>query len=195
MSKLPPDTSNGYESIADVFMANRTINSGAATVKHWSKCLNPHASVLDIGCGFGATYTENLINQGVDYYAIDASESLLNIFQKRFPNTQTCCETVEDSDFFKQKFDAVIAIGLLFLLDEPAQLALLHKVAESLKTGGQFLFTSPYQVCEWVDVLTGRKSISLGRQQYIDVMHQRGLCLKEELTDEGGSHYFGFVKS
>ncbi|MFZ9585558.1 MAG: SAM-dependent methyltransferase, partial [Pseudohongiellaceae bacterium] len=91
--------------------------------------------------------------------------------------------------------DGVLSIGLIFLLSEKAQISVLHKIAVSLKAGGRFLFSSPYQVCEWDDLSTGRKSRSLGRERYVSILEVHGMSLVNEYTDEGESHYFEFQKN
>lgn len=189
------DLSSGWESIADRFIASRNTHFGTATVEKWSKSLKPGASILDIGCGFGATYSQTLINTGFNLYGIDASFTLLEEFQRRFPNVPVKCEAVEDSNFFNRKFDGIIAIGLMFILSEQAQLRVLQKVGESLNSRGRFLFTSPWQACLWKDTLTGRESQSLGKETYVKALSKQGLSLVAEYSDEGENHYFDFVRT
>jgi hypothetical protein len=52
------------------------------------------------------------------------------------------CAAVEDSDFFGRTFDAVVAVGLFFLLDAGIQRRLVAKVAAVLQSGGRLLFTA-----------------------------------------------------
>lgn len=193
-SKLNADQSNGWESIADNFIANRNSNIGIKTVETWVKTLTPGTTVLDIGCGFGIPITEILINAGLNVYGIDASQTLIKEFQRRFPNVMVACEAIETSNYFNLKFDGVIAIGLIFLLSERAQLKVLQKVSKALNNKGKFLFTTPCQACTWKDILTGRKSQSLGKEVYVNELSKQGLVLVGEYTDEGKNHYFDFSK-
>ncbi len=128
-------------------------------------------------------------------YGIDASKTLINEYQKRFPGVQARCEAAEDSHFFDKEFDGVLSVGLIFLLSSENQHLVLQKMAVALKEGGRLLFTSPYQICEWDDLLTGSKSMSLGREMYINLLLQYGLSLTNEYTDEGGNHYYDFQKN
>ena len=193
-SELNIDQSNGYESIADNFVANRNIKIGVNALETWVKSLTQGATVLDIGCGFGIPYTELLINAGFNVYGIDASQTLINKFRRRFPNVIVACEAVETSNFFNLKFDGIIVIGLIFLLSEKAQQKVLLKISKALNNKGKFLFTAPFQACSWKDVLTGRKSQSLGKEVYVNELSRQGLNLAGEYTDEGGNHYFDFNK-
>jgi len=189
------DLSNGWEVKSKEFMSIATRNTGANTVKNWSKCFPIRYSILDIGCGFGGSYTKNLIENGAEVYGIDSSNTLIEEHKKKFTEAIVRCEAAEDSTFFNKEFDAVIAIGLIFLLSRENQILVLQKMAKALKEGGRLLFTSPYQICEWDDLLTGLKSQSLGKEAYMDILQEHGLSLVNEYTDEGENHYYDFQKN
>lgn len=188
------DASNGWDAIAGQFIANRDPGTGVAVVEAWCRLLPQAATVLDLGCGFGVPHTRSLLDKGFAVYAIDAAPSLISEFQRRFPGTPVRCEAVEQSDFFQRCFDAVTAIGLLFLLSAEDQKQVLRRAANALNPGGRLLFTAPWQVCEWDDLLTGRRSRSLGREVYVQELAGQGLVLAAEYSDEGENHYFDFVR-
>lgn len=135
-----------------------------------------------------------LMNDGFVIYGIDASPSLTAAFRRRFPHAQLACEAVEDSRFFGRRFDGIIAVGLMFLLPAEAQREVIRKVALALNPGGRFLFTCPAQACTWTDVLTGRRSLSLGVEEYEAVLSSVGLPAVAEYLDEGDNHYYGACK-
>jgi len=191
---VPLDHSNGYETVSEDFISIRSKSStGVSTVRDWTKYLSRGGAVLDLGCGHGMPISEALIEEGFTVYGIDASPSLIAAFSSRFPNTSVECSAVEDSQFFCRKFDGVIAWGLMFLLAPDVQATLIHKVALALKPGARFLFTAPCQVCEWLDSLTARKSVSLGSDTYRKLVESEGLALVGETEDEGMNHYY-FVR-
>jgi SAM-dependent methyltransferase len=190
----PADRSNGYEAVAGDFMSIRSRSSiGMATVRDWAKSLPIGGSVLDMGCGHGVPISEALIDEGLAVYGIDASPSMIAAFSGRFTNIPVECGAIEDSRLFDRRFDGVIAWGLMFLLAPDVQIALIHKVALTLKPGGRFLFTAPHQACEWLDNLTGQKSVSLGSDTYRKIIESEGLALVGETKDEGQNHYY-FVR-
>lgn len=189
------DLSNGWDALASEFIVNRSTDIGRETISNWSKFMKTGHSILDVGCGFGGPYTQGLIDQNIELYGVDASKSLLEEHQRRFPSVVTKCESAELSSFFDQEFDGILSVGLMFLLSQEAQITVLQKMALRLNEGGRLLFTSPYQVCDWDDLLTGKKSRSLGRDVYESILHQQGLILINEYTDEGESHYFDFQKN
>lgn len=178
------DRSEGYEDAAEQFMAARS-DIGAAFVRSWAlDNLPPSSSIADVGCGSGVPISQALIEDGFKVFGIDASPSLLAAFRRRFPDAQSACEAAQDSVFFHHTFDAAVSIGLLFLLTADDQRKVFHRVANALRPGGRFLFTAPWQICEWQDVLTERRSRSLGEKEYKRLLAESGLrlvgCHEEE---------------
>ncbi|WP_349363843.1 MAG: class I SAM-dependent methyltransferase [Roseitalea porphyridii] len=185
------DTSNGYEAVADAFVAARSgSTTGLAIIRQWAASLPAGGTVIDIGCGSGEPVTAALLDAGLTVSALDASPALVEAFRRRFPDVEVACEPAERSRFFGRRFDGAVAVGLMFLLPEHAQRTLIGNVAGALKPGGRFLFTAPRQVCAWDDVLTGRRSASLGAEEYVRILDEAGLHLVAEHVDEGENHYF-----
>lgn len=189
------DPSNGWEAVAREFISIASRDIGAATIMSWCRFLAPGQAVLDVGCGFGGSYTKGLLEQGIEVYGIDAAETLILEHQKRSPQALVRCEPAEVSSLFNREFDGVLSVGLIFLLPREQQRMVLEKMAASVKAGGRLLFSSPCQMCDWHDLLTGQKSVSLGREMYIKILQRHGLKLFAEYTDEGENHYFDFKKA
>jgi cyclopropane fatty-acyl-phospholipid synthase-like methyltransferase len=184
-----PDRSNGWEAVASRFTAQRS-SIGAATVRAWCRALPTGASVLDLGCGTGVPISEALMDEGCVVRGVDASPSLVTEFQGRFPRVPVACEPAEESEFFGETYDGIVAIGLLFLLQSDVQQAVIRRVAAALKPSGRFLFTAPVQTGAWVDVMTGRQSVSLGDEAYRSALSGVGLRVIGEYVDEGENHYY-----
>jgi 2-polyprenyl-3-methyl-5-hydroxy-6-metoxy-1,4-benzoquinol methylase len=189
-----PDESNGYEAIAEEFTRTRTMSIGPTVVRQWAKSLQPGASVLDLGCGFGLPISETLLHDGFAVHGVDASKTLVSKFRERFPHVPVECNSVERSAFFNRTFDAVVAWGLMFLLPVETQCDLIAKVARTLNGNGKFLFTSPRQGCSWTDAMTGLPSISLGHDTYMGELTAYGLALIGNDEDEGSNYYYFAVK-
>lgn len=188
------DSTNGWEAIAKEFISIANRDIGADIVETWTNSFRAGQSILDVGCGFGGSYTQSLIDNGVMVFGIDASKTLIKEHKKRFPEALVKCEAAEDSSFFDKEFDGALSVGLIFLLSGEHQIKVLQKMANALKEEGRILFTSPCQKCEWDDLLTGKKSLSLGRKAYMKTLHNHGLRLVGEYADEGGNHYYDFQK-
>jgi len=115
-------------------------------------------------------------------------------YRSRFPSARVACEPVEDSPFFGESFNGVLAWGLLFLLPATTQRSLVHRVASALQSGGRFLFTAPAQACSWTDLSTGQTSVSLGADAYKVLLADAGLKLVAEHQDEGENRYYEALK-
>lgn len=188
------DRSNGYESIAQEFLARRgsgrSTGIGVAEVRSWAQSLPRGASVLDVGCGPGFPITEVLVAEGLETYGVDASPTFVEAFRRNLPNTPVVCEAAQDSTFFGRKFDAILCWGLVFLLTADDQRQLIRKFAGSLQSGGRLLFTSPAQAGVWNDAMTGLESRSLGAEEYRRLVAASGLTIAGEYEDIGQNHYF-----
>lgn len=189
---MSEDASNGYEAVAEEFMAVRS-TSGRAVVQKWAASLPRACSVVDIGAGYGEPLTSILIDEGLAVSAIDASPKMVTALRRRFPGMEVACEPAERSRFFNRTFDAALAIGLIFLLPEDSQHELIRRISGALKPGGRLLLSAPRQVGTWNDILTGRPSWSLGAEEYGRVLAHSGFRLideHDEHVDQGGTHYY-----
>ncbi len=190
-----PDKSRGYEAIASHYIAGRGSNYkgrgiGAAEVAEWSRMLHEGASILDLGCGTGLPISQVLIERGFRVYGVDASLSMIAAFRANFPEVPVECAAAEESTFFGRTFDAVVSWGLFFLLEEETQLQLIRRVADVLKPGGGFLFTSPEQICSWIDGMSDQLSLSLGYDVYKNALEDAGLVLTGTRLSTGDNFYY-----
>ena len=188
--EVESDKSNGYDAIAaDYMKARGSSEVGARPVREWAATLPEGASVLELGCGHGAM-TKVLLDVGLSVHAVDASKAMLTALLERFPGLPVECAAVEESQFFGQTFDGVLAWGFMFLLTPETQKAVIAKVGAALRTGGTFLFTSPKQECVWQDAMTRLPTTSIGYAGYQRTLAAAGLALVGELTDEGQNYYY-----
>ena len=191
------DKSNGYEGIASIFIKGRgqAFNGiGTSSVRAWVRTLAIRSIVLDLGCGTGIPNSRILTDEGMLVYGIDASPTMVNAFQRNFPDRPVLCEAAEESSYFNRNFDAIIAWGLLFLLTREAQETVIQKAATALLVGGKLLFTSPRKEISWKDAMTDQDSRSLGAKRYEELIKASGLSLVDEFEDEGEDHYFNSIK-
>jgi len=193
------DKSNGYEGVAEEFLASRGSGQsrgvGVNAVRQWARTLPRGAAVIDLGCGSGFPITEVLITEGLNVFAVDAAPSFVQAFQRNLPKIPVVCEAVEESIFFGRTFDAVLAWGLIFLLSPKEQRRLIRRIAEIIVPGGRLLFTSPAEPLVWNDAMTGVESRSLGVQEYRRQLAAAGLSVSSEYEDEGQNHYFNVLKA
>lgn len=186
---MPEDFSNGYEAVAEEFIAIRS-NYGREIVRKWAASLPLGASVIDIGAGSGKPLTDVLIQAKLNVSALDASPKMVAAFKRNFPEIRVACESVERSLFFNRQFDAALAVGLIFLLPEQGQIDVIRKIGSALNLGGKLLFTAPKQFGQWDDLLTGKRSLSLGADKYREILVEASLKPINEYTDKGGAIYY-----
>jgi SAM-dependent methyltransferase len=194
------DRSNGYEAVSEEFLArrgnsrSRSIAIGVAEVRKWAKTLQRGSSVIDLGCGPGFPITVVMVEEGLQVFGVDAAPSFVAAFQRNLPGIPIVCESVLESRMFDRTFDAVLSIGLMFLLKAEEQHRLIQKFAEILVPGGRLLFTSPAKPAVWNDAMTGMESISLGAKEYKKLLGSAGISVSQEYEDAGESHYFSAFK-
>jgi SAM-dependent methyltransferase len=194
------DRSNGYEAISEEFLARRgnsrtrSIAIGVEEVRKWAKTLPRGSSVIDLGCGPGFPITVVLVEEGLQVFGVDAAPSFVAAFQRNLPGTPVVCESVLESRCFDRTFDAVLSIGMMFLLKAEEQHRLIRRFAEILAPGGRLLFTSSAKPAVWNDVMTGVESVSLGAEEYKKLLGTAGISVVEEYEDIGENHYFDAFK-
>jgi SAM-dependent methyltransferase len=199
------DSSNGYESVSEEFLAHRGKAStrstaiGVKEVRDWAKSLPRGSSVIDLDCGPGFPLTVVLVEEGLQVFAVDAAPSFVEAFQRNLPGTPIVCESVLESSVLKSRmfdrtFDAVLSIGLIFLLRVEEQHRLIRRFADILVPDGRLLFTSTARPAVWKDVMTGLESISLGSVEYTKLLRANGISVAQEYEDVGQNHYFDAFK-
>jgi SAM-dependent methyltransferase len=194
------DLSNGYEGVSEEFLARRgnsrtrSTAIGVKEVRKWAKTLPRGGTVIDLGCGPGVPITVVLVEEGLQVFGVDAAPSFVAAFQRNLPSTPIVCESVLESRLFDRTFDAVLSIGLMFLLKAEEQHRLIKRFAEILVPGSRLLFTATDEPAVGNDAMTGLESVSLGAEQYRKLLIAAGISVAEEYEDVGENHYFDAFK-
>ena len=163
-------------------------------MRAWAARLAPSATVLDVGAGTGMPLTEALVRAGLRVHASEPSPRLAAAFAARHPHVPLTLEAVPSARLFARRFDGILMVGVLFLLPPTAQRQTLGRLGRALRPGGSLLFSAPREAGGWTDVLTGRRSVSLGRAAYEAALGAAGLSCAETHEDRGGSHYYEAVR-
>ena len=189
--QMTMDSASAYEARAREFLRGRDQSPiGAHVVDQWSRTLGRGSAVIELACGGGYPVTQVLHAAGLNLWAIDSSPTLVTEFRRRFPAIPIRCEKVQESDFFGRNYDAVVAIGLLFLLPEADQLSLIAKVSKILVPGGRFLFTASIEAGNWIDMNTDIQCQSLGQANYEACLSAAGFQVTSTFIDEGQNNYY-----
>jgi cyclopropane fatty-acyl-phospholipid synthase-like methyltransferase len=95
------------------------------------------ARILEIGCGPGtiAGYLP-----GTEYVGFDVSSKCIERARKRFPEAQFLCERVSQFSLAKQqRFDVVLALGIVHHLDDQEASQLFKIAYDALESGGKLV--------------------------------------------------------
>jgi SAM-dependent methyltransferase len=191
MQNLTADSATAYEVHALAFLQGRDASMiGSQVVEQWARSLRSGAEVIELACGGGYPITKVLHAVGLKLWAMDSSPTLVAAFEHRFPSVPVQCARVQGFEFFGRTFDAAIAVGLMFLLPEHDQLALIDNVSKRLVPGGRFLFMAPIEVGTWRDLNTGMLCQSLGRERYETCLNAAGFRVVNTFIDKGVNHYY-----
>lgn len=190
------DSVSAYENHARKFLNARDRSTiGICVIEQWAHSLPANSDVLEIACGGGIPVTRTLTLAGLKLWAVDSSPTLVSEFKLRFPDIPVECAHALDSNYFGQKFSAVISIGLIFLLCEDDQVRLIHRVSQLLMPSGRFLFTAPVEIGSWTDINTGHQCRSLGHERYESILREAQLRILDTYVDEGRNNYYDVVRN
>ncbi|MFK7893563.1 MAG: class I SAM-dependent methyltransferase, partial [Granulosicoccus sp.] len=131
---------------------------------------------------------------GLRLWAVDSSPTLVAEFRARFPHVPVQCARAQESTFFEKKYDGAIAVGLVFLLPESEQSALISRIARILVQGGRFLFTAPIETGNWIDRNTGLTCCSPGQRVYEEYLSRSGFRIINTFADAGANNYYDVVR-
>ncbi|MEM8617272.1 MAG: methyltransferase domain-containing protein [Pseudomonadota bacterium] len=188
------DLTHGYNAIAKDFITARS-NAGIDVIRDWANDLPEGASVIDIGAGHGLPVTQTLVQAGLCVSAIEPSTNLAAVLRQNLPSVLINQATFQTSSFLNRPYDAAISIGLISLLNETDQAALIQRAVSALNSSGKFLFSAPLEAGEWPDLLTGQISRSLGKARYEALLTAARFNQIQTFTGKGGSNYYSAALS
>jgi len=132
-----------YNKIAKSFDEGRSLTlMEKSYLELFLQYIPDHGSVLDLGCGTGRPILQFLRNYRLQIMACDASEKMLDLAKKHFPDQEFILQDMRNINFEKEYFDGIIAWHSLFHLTKEDQQKVIKNLATQLKVGGILLFTS-----------------------------------------------------
>lgn len=97
-------------------------------------------SALDIGCGSGGRMIDRLIHNGFEVTGIDTSPKMIELAQKKHPESKFLNENIITWETDK-RFDFILAWDSLFHLPLNEQKNVLSKIYGMLNPEGIFIYT------------------------------------------------------
>lgn len=126
----------------------------------------PAARLLDIGCGPGGLLAE--LPPDVDYVGFDGSAEYIEAARKRFGVRGVFVHGLVTPDWSwdaTDRFDRVVAIGVLHHLDDESARALLRTAASLLRPGGCFVSLDPTRTAHQNPL--ARRLVDRDRGEYV----------------------------
>ncbi len=190
-----------YDLIAEWYASNRQAPGGVPEAAALASSIRRGARVLDMGCGNGIPITRALLSEGHRVIGLDSSSEMLTRFRRNCPETPAVRGVVQCCPFPDDMFEAAVAWGVLFHLEQADQVNAIASVSRILKTGAPFLFTSG-------DVDDGSgipiegtmngvvfRYFSFSVDAYRRVLGERGFTLLDVHADGGNNTYYLARKS
>jgi len=127
---------NGYNQIADQYLATRTMDSpDVRLLDDFIELLAPHAKVLDAGCGAGIPITSSLAEL-FDVTGVDFSEAQIELARQNVPNATFLCEDLTRLKFREGTFDGICSYYAIIHIPREEHQLLLLNFHQMLHTGG-----------------------------------------------------------
>ena len=131
--------------------------------------LEKNMKILDLGCGTGylSAVLADCVGPEGSMVAIDPNKCRLAIAKKQYSRPNLMFLEANDATLPKDQYDLVFSNYVLQWIENKA--AVLNKVHQNLKPGGQFAFTVPEQrppIFEQMDNLMGPEVANKMKQDY-----------------------------
>jgi SAM-dependent methyltransferase len=184
----PTEIAAIYDALADHWASDRfPADNGIEQHKKAIAFSTGSGVALNIGCGSSGRIEKLLLKAGFSVHAIDISERMLALARPR-------CEqaTYEYADIttwcFPHRYDFITAWDSIWHLGIEGQKPVLRKIAEGLKEGGIFIFTTGAvdQPTEHTDTCMGQKLFYgvLGIPGLLALLQDCGLILRHFEYDQ-----------
>ncbi|MFC1789469.1 class I SAM-dependent methyltransferase [Patescibacteria group bacterium] len=132
-------TKEDYNLIAEDFSKTRDYLS--IEMKFFGKDIQRGDKVLDLGCGNGR-FSEVLVYKNAEYVGMDNSEKLIEIAQKRYPQTKFIMSSVFNLPFSDNYFDKIFSFATLHHIpSKELREQFFKETKRVLKPGGSFVLT------------------------------------------------------
>ena len=147
--------------------------------------LQPHAAILDLGCGSGEPIARFLIERGFELTGVDAAPAMMEICKERFPQA-VWAEAGKRSLLLACRFNAIIAWDSFFHLTRDEQRRMFPIFKKHINPEGLLLFTSGPKDGETIGDLYGHDLFhaSLGPDEYRSRLADSGFRVLRYQTED-----------
>lgn len=183
---------DGYDKIADVYLANRDRLKSGRYVQQLLKYLPKNSTILDLGCGAGVPVDDILLKAGHEVRGIDISSEQIKLARKKCPRGQYSVGDIQDLESGQYQAQAVVSFYTIFHIPRAKQGNLLKVMASFLPKGGMLLITMGDREFEGEHILHGEKmwSSQYGTKQNREMVERAGFgIITDELDNSGGERH------
>jgi SAM-dependent methyltransferase len=156
-----------------------------AWLDRFRKFLEPHAEILDLGCGSGRPIARYLIEHGHRITGVDSSPDMIAMCRARFPDSQW---QVGDMRTFAsdRAFDGIIAWDSFFHLTHDDQRRMFPVFRRHAAQGAALMFTSGPHHGEVVGRLKGEAlyHASLDPSEYRALLAAQGFGVEAHASED-----------
>ncbi len=127
---------DGYDAIANRYLAERTRNSADVQLLHeLIERLPVGAKVLDAGCGAGIPISQRL-SEHFEVTGVDFSQAQIELAKKHVPKANFICQDMTKLDFPENTFDGICSYYAIIHIPREEHQALLVNFHKMLKQDG-----------------------------------------------------------
>ncbi len=132
---------DGYNKIAQVYLANRDRLKSAKHIHQLLKYLPKNSNILDLGCGAGVPIDDILIKSGNDVIGLDISRVQIDLARKNCPRGEYLVADITTLKKRDYLVNAVVCFYTLFHLPRNEHKKMLTTMNSFLQKDGMLLVT------------------------------------------------------
>ena len=127
---------NGYDKIAETYLASRTTDSeDVRLLDELIRRLPQGAAVLDAGCGAGVPIAR-ILARSFSVTGVDFSESQIALARRLVPDAEFLCQDMTDLSLTDASFDAVCSYYAIIHIPRDLHESILRQFHRLLRPGG-----------------------------------------------------------
>ena len=160
-------------------------------LERFRAAMQPHATVLDLGCGMGEPIARYFIENGHPVTGVDSAPSLIRLCETRFPDAAWIVADMRRLDLGAQ-FGGILAWDSFFHLKVEDQRAMFATFRAHAAPGTALMFTSGPARGEAIGSYHGEPlyHASLDQEEYAALLGTYGFQVLDHVTEDAtcGGH-------
>jgi SAM-dependent methyltransferase len=145
----------------------------------------PRGDILDLGCGGAEPIAASLIGGGFRVTGVDASETLIGLCRRRFPDRSWFVADMRRFDL-PAKYNGILAWHSFFHLSQDDQRTMFPRFAALAAPGAALMFTSGHFDGVAMGEFAGEPlyHASLSYQEYTALLSENGFAVVAQMSQD-----------